>query len=78
MHNIEKMPRLSAQGLAAAKSIQASQSAVKERWLRRVALFRRKAWAGSHDIEEEPCCVTLSRCKSGKTLQFPRYKMQTV
>lgn len=74
MHNIEKVPRLSAQGLAAAKSIQASQSAVKERWLRRVALFRRKAWAGSHDIEEEPCCVTLSRCKSGKTLQFPRYK----
>ena len=72
-HGLQKVPPIARQGFAV-RAVQASQSVVKRRWEHRIAEFRKRAWVGSHDIEAKPSCVTLYTCKSGKVLQYPRYR----
>lgn len=74
VHNIENVPRLSQQGFSSVKRVQASQSSVQKRWRRRVEEFQKHPWPGSHDIESDPCDVTVSVCQSGKTNRFSRYR----
>lgn len=76
VHGIRNVRPLSRQGLTVAPAIHASHNTVKKRWVRRVEEFRARQWAGSHDIATEACSISFSQCKSGKTLQFPRYRCQ--
>ena len=74
VHGICNVRPLSRQGFTGASAIHASQNTVKKRWVRRVEEFRVRRWAGSHDIATDACSISFTQCKSGKTLQFPRYK----
>ena len=74
VHGIRNVQPLSRQGFTVAPAIHASHNTVKKRWARRVEEFRARQWAGSHDIATEACSISFSQCKSGKTLQFPRYR----
>ena len=55
VHGCPKVPPIARQGFAV-RSVQASQSVVKQRWEHRVSEFRKRAWAGSHEIDSKPCC----------------------